>query len=191
MGKSNLYKQFRKAKSDNKRAKVIVEWVDGTMRSLPAVKDVLQHQETIDYMEQALENSQRFLGRPIDGSWALHEDWLKNLLAQGTREGKIQMFFDMLGWEYEFHKSPQYTECTSLLDVGIEGRPCMLLVVSTGHFPEGSIWKNIKSGKQWKILCSDVGEGSVEFEPYGDDNNSKVNLYRSAGSINKFMKKVG
>jgi len=191
MSKGNYYKQFRKAKSDGKRRVVMACWVEELMGSLPAIKNVLQHDETVQYMEKALTNSQRFTGRPLSGGWALHEDWLKNLLAQGTKKDKVRTFFELLGWDYDFHRNPGYTECTSFIDVGIPGRPCMLMVTSTGHFPEGTIWMNIKSGKLWKILCSDVGDGKVEFEPYGDENGSRVNMLRGAGRINKFMKKAG
>ncbi len=181
----NSFKQFRKTKSATVRGKLIAEWVHETLGRLPAVTDEHCDRARL-YMMKALEDSRKFCGRPIEGDTRLHRDWFKVLVANGSDNPKVRQFFQVIGWDFDTYHNPTWSVATSLMEVG---GGVKLLMESTGHFPNDSVWSNRKSGKLWKILCSDIGDGVVEFEPFGKHNNSKKNMLRNAGSINKFLKR--
>jgi len=185
MSASNFFKRFRKGKNIEQRGMVVAEWVSDRMSHLPHVK-AGEHRIFAEYLAHCNNEAQKFCGRDLEEGWSMHEDWFKYLVAQSSNHPHLGTFFHILGWDLEFYRNPYWTDTTSTLDVGTAKHPVKLLMRSSGHFPEGSKWKNRKSGKVWKLLYE--WKGGYLMEPVGFRYDFE--MVRTGRALNKNFEKV-
>jgi len=196
----NYYKAFRKAKTCSDRAFFLIEWIHSTMNRVARNSNkmsAIQAQQLI--LSSELE-SHRFCGRDIIPDYVLVEGWFRNFYAQASTHYRTEELFKVLNWDYHSAKNPVFTdemtieyiklrEASGDIEVG-------LLLRSSLPIPIGSLWKNIRSNKRWRVV--DCIDGVAELELFDSElivqdwyrSGFHHNIFRNFSNLNRLWKRV-
>lgn len=169
--------QFNKGKATyQQRVEFMVKWMNEKMSDYRHYSDT---QKLFKRFIQDVKDAEAFCHRPLDEDGVyMAPTWYAAMLAQtvvadGAFEAEValsEFYKHALGLDWDKMLHPEFDEHTTTQEFSIEYDKMYVYKFQMhykGHIPPYSVWKNISSGKLWKL-------NGIADADYEEDYDKKI-----------------